>query len=78
MKKLVLAPSDMKLKHVVEAIEDLENIFSVWDENVWVNFSGICAPIDTTGLDESDVKKIERMHTVLRHLGSIREKWEIA
>tara|TARA_Y100001937_G_scaffold20657_1_gene28803 strand:+ start:185 stop:421 length:237 start_codon:yes stop_codon:yes gene_type:complete len=78
MKKLVLASSDMKLKHVVEAIEDLENIFSVWDENVWVNFSGICAPIDTTGLDESDVKKIERMHTVLKHLGSVREKWEIA
>ncbi len=78
MRKLVLASSDMKLKHVVEAIEDLENIFSVWDENVFVDFSGICAPIDTTGLDESDVKKIERMHTVLRHLGSVREKWEIA
>lgn len=78
MRKLVLASSDMKLKHVVEAIEDLENIFAVWDENVFVDFSGICAPIDTTGLDESDVKKIERMHTVLRHLGSIREKWEIA
>ena len=78
MRKLVLASSDMKLKHVVEAIEDLENIFSVWDENVFVDFSGICAPIDTTGLDESDVNKIERMHTVLRHLGSIREKWEIA
>ena len=78
MRKLVLASSDMKLKHVVEAIEDLENIFAVWDENVFVDFSGICAPIDTTGLDESDVKKIERMHIVLRHLGSVREKWEIA
>ena len=84
MKKEVLIASDkMRLCNVMEAIQDLEEIFSVCDvkatgEGVH-SHTGILSPLNcTNGLKKADVDKIQRMRDLLQVIYAKREKWVLA
>tara|TARA_R100001440_G_scaffold2120_2_gene6459 strand:+ start:1326 stop:1580 length:255 start_codon:yes stop_codon:yes gene_type:complete len=84
MKKEVLIASDkMRLCNVMEAIQDLEEIFSVCDakatgEGVY-SHTGILSPINcTNGLEKADADKIQRMRDLLQVIYAKREKWVLA
>tara|TARA_R100001510_G_C7453882_1_gene77484 strand:- start:229 stop:483 length:255 start_codon:yes stop_codon:yes gene_type:complete len=84
MKKEVLIASDkMRLCNVIEAIQDLEEIFSVCDakatgEGVH-SHTGILSPLNYTAVSkEADIDKIQRMRDLLQVVYAKREKWVLA
>ena len=89
MKHKVLVASDqMRLCNVMEAVRDLEEIFSVCDmketgEGAF-NGVGILSPMDYSSdetkiyLDEYDTDKIERMRDLLQVVYAKRGKWVLA
>lgn len=89
MKHKVLVASDqMRLCNVMEAVRDLEEIFSVCDiketgEGACSGI-GILSPMDyVTGskeifLDEYDTDKVERMRDLLQVVYDKRRKWVLA
>ena len=89
MKHKVLVASDqMRLCNVMDAVRDLEEIFSLCDmketgEGIF-NQSGILSPMDYSSdetkiyLDEYDTDKIERMRDLLQLVYEKRRKWVLA
>jgi len=83
MKHKVLVASDqMRLCNVMEAVRDLEEIFSICDmketgEGVH-SAVGLLSPININKLSDSDADKIQRMQDLLQAVYAKRRKWVLA
>jgi len=83
MKHKVLVASDqMKLCNVMEAVRDLEEIFSFCDMNETGegvhSAVGLLSPISINKLSDSDADKIQRMQDLLQAVYAKRRKWVLA
>lgn len=82
MSKVLIASDQMRLCNVMDAIQDLEEIFILCDqketgEGVF-DGTGILAPMDYLSLDEHEADKLQRMQTVLTFLYEKRDKWVLS
>jgi len=83
MKHKVLVASDqMRLCNVMEAVRDLEEIFSICDmketgEGIFEH-TGLLSPININALSDSDADKIQRMQALLQAVYAKRKKWVLA
>ena len=80
--KVLIASDQMRLCNVMEAIRDLEEIFSVCDakepgEGVHSGV-GLLSPININKLSDSDADKIQRMQDLLQAVYAKRRKWVLA
>ena len=81
--KVLITSDQMRMCNVMEAIRDLEEIFSVCDakatgEGVH-SHTGILSPLDYTAVSKkADIDKIQRMRDLLQVVYAKREKWVLA
>lgn len=86
--KVLVASDQMRLCNVMDAIQDLEELFILCDQKETGEGAfdgvGILAPLDYSSdetkvyLDEYDTDKIQRMQTVLTFLYEKRSKWVLS
>ena len=83
MKHKVLVASDqMRICNVLEAVRDLQEIFSICDINETGegvhSGVGLLSPININKLSDSDADKIQRMQDWLQAVYAKRKKWVLS